>query len=58
MNVRAVVDSLLEKDKNLTEETRRHWSEISTRTYRFDRNLRDAATVGRLSQVNCACTRC
>lgn len=48
-NVQAVVDIMLEKDKNLTEETSRHWSEISSRAYLFDRNVREAATVASLT---------
>ena len=51
MNVKAVVQSLLEKDKNLNEETSRHWDEILGRAYVFDRSVRDAETVGQLSQV-------
>lgn len=57
VNVRAVVESLLEKDKNLTEETRRHWGEIAGRSYMFDRSLKDAAAVGGLSQVRGATPR-
>jgi len=52
VNVKAVVQSLLEKDKNLSEETARHWGEISGRSYVFDRSVRDAEVVGRLSQVS------
>lgn len=51
MNVKAVVQSLLEKDKNLNEETSRHWGEILGRSYVFDRSARDAEAVGQLSQV-------
>eukprot|EP00752_Nemacystus_decipiens_P002074 g1985.t1 len=50
MNVKAVVQNLLEKDKNLGEETRRHWDEISDRSYVFDRSERDADAVRQLSQ--------
>lgn len=48
-NAQAVVDIILEKDKNLTEETSRHWSEISSRSYLFDRNIQEAATVASLT---------
>lgn len=48
-NVQAVVDMIVEKDKNLTEETSRHWSEIASRAYLFDRNVREAATVASLT---------
>ncbi|CAM9681173.1 unnamed protein product [Choristocarpus tenellus] len=44
-NVMAVVDRLLEKDKNLSEETSRYWDEISSRTYRFDRAKEEASAV-------------
>lgn len=51
MNVRAVVDSLLEKDKNLYQEATRHCGEIANRSYMFDRRHRDAEAVKGLSQV-------
>eukprot|EP00903_Cladosiphon_okamuranus_P017869 g16444.t1 len=50
VNVRAVVESLLEKDKNLNEEASRHWKEITDRSYTFDRFFKDAAVVQGLSQ--------
>eukprot|EP00752_Nemacystus_decipiens_P012492 g11064.t1 len=50
VNVRAVVESLVEKDKNLYEEASRHWSEIADRSYEFDRPFRDAEAVEGLSQ--------
>ncbi|CAN0000274.1 unnamed protein product, partial [Ectocarpus sp. 4 AP-2014] len=48
-NVKAVVESLLEKDKNLNQETLRHWGEIASRKYVFDRSARAAAAVGSLT---------
>ena len=45
------MQSLLQKDKNLDEETSRHWGEIRDRSYVFDRRARDAQAVGQLSQV-------
>lgn len=48
-NVRAVVESLLEKDKNLNQETSRHWGEIAFRNYVFDRSAKEAAAVGALT---------
>lgn len=40
---------ILEKDKNLNEETARHWNEIFSRAYRFDRNVKEAAAVSALT---------
>lgn len=48
-NVRAVMDLILEKDKNLNEETARHWDEVATRSYLFDRNAKQAAAVEALT---------
>lgn len=56
VNVRAVVESLLEKDKNLYEEASRHWGEITERSYMFDRCFKDAAEVEGLSQVRSLCS--
>lgn len=47
--MKAVVESYLERDKNLNEETSRHWGEIADRTYLFDRGVRQATAVGALS---------
>lgn len=49
MNVQAVVDLILEKHKNLNQETARHWTEIVNRTYNFDRNVEDAAVMASLT---------
>ena len=48
-NVQAVVDTVLEKDKNLNQETARYWDEISSRSYLFDRNVQEAAMVASLT---------
>lgn len=55
MNVRAVVESLLEKDRNLYEESGRHWGDITDRSYMFDRSRREAESVEGLSQVRSVC---
>ena len=36
---------LLEKDKNLAQESSRLWSHVSSRYYYFDQHLQDAARV-------------
>ena len=43
------MDVILEKDKNLNEETARHWDEVATRSYQFDRNPRQAKAVEALT---------
>ena len=35
--VSAVMTNVAEKDKNLMEEYNRHWSELASHEYRFDR---------------------
>jgi hypothetical protein len=37
-NLAAVIAMKEEKDKSLREEANRHWGEISSRAYRFDRS--------------------
>lgn len=49
VNVQAVTDMILEKDKNLNQETSRYWGEITDRTYTFDLSVRDAAAVQSLA---------
>eukprot|EP01041_Mallomonas_annulata_P009052 gene9052-18749_t len=36
-NIQAVIEKLVEKPKNLDQETQRHWQEISSSTYLFNR---------------------
>jgi len=45
-NVDAVCDSMLERNKNLSEESSKHWSVITNRTYHF-RRLQDIAKAAR-----------
>lgn len=49
VNVQAVVDLILEKDKNLNQETGRYWEEILCRAYCFDRDAKEAAVVSTLT---------
>lgn len=51
-NVQAVVDLILEKDKNLNQETARYWDEIASRSYLFDRNTKEAAMVASLTPAD------
>ena len=39
----------LEKPKSLAEESRRHWAQISGRTYIFDVRQRDADAIAKLT---------
>jgi len=49
-NVKAVKEQILEKDKNLNEESNRYWKEIQKSAYHFDRNQALAALVESLTQ--------
>eukprot|EP00640_Fibrocapsa_japonica_P000489 CAMPEP_0113948168 /NCGR_PEP_ID=MMETSP1339-20121228/68882_1 /TAXON_ID=94617 /ORGANISM="Fibrocapsa japonica" /LENGTH=1055 /DNA_ID=CAMNT_0000955109 /DNA_START=417 /DNA_END=3580 /DNA_ORIENTATION=+ /assembly_acc=CAM_ASM_000762 len=50
-NVNAVVLQKLEKDTRLNEETGRHWAEISTRKYNFERWPKEARVTSALTQA-------
>lgn len=47
-----MVDLILEKDKNLNQETARYWDEIASRSYLFDRNIKEAAMVASLTPTD------
>lgn len=47
--MQAVVDLILEKDKNLNQETARYWEEIACRAYMFDRDVNEANEVATLT---------
>ena len=40
-----MIEKILQKDKNLSQETARHWAEISCSAYEFDRREATAAVL-------------
>jgi insulysin len=50
-NVDSVCQNLLEKNKNLGEESSKHWSVISNQTYRFQR-LQEIAAEAQVLELN------
>ena len=50
-NVAAVVEKLLEKDKNLNEETNYLWARTLDGSFDFDRRAQEAAAVKTLDKV-------
>lgn len=51
-NVQAVVDLIMEKDKNLSQETARHWDEVLCRAFFFDRDAKEAAITSTLTPAD------
>jgi len=51
-NVRAVVSERTQRYVRLAQETQRHWFEIQSRQYRFDRVVRSVEALGALSQAD------
>ncbi|KAI4330509.1 hypothetical protein MLD38_028795 [Melastoma candidum] len=49
-NAKALIDLKLEKDKNIWEETRFYWSEISNGTLKFDRRESEVAMLRQLKK--------
>jgi secreted Zn-dependent insulinase-like peptidase len=45
----AVIEKVLQQDKNLTQETNRHWTEICSGAYTFDRREQTAAVLKTLT---------
>jgi secreted Zn-dependent insulinase-like peptidase len=44
-----VIEKVLQQDKNLTQETNRHWTEICSSAYTFDRREQTAAVLKTLT---------
>lgn len=54
-NLAAVIAMKEEKDKSLREEANRHWGEISSRAYRFDRSTSLVFVCACACALSCDC---